>query len=140
MPFEPRLIPRDDEPEDEPALPADLQELAEQLSADASYLAQRFPAPGSAAAPGRAQVATQRRAMVLVAVAAGLSAVAQFAWQGPLVPQARIERAPIAAAESAPVPAFVQPAAFFHELTGPEQEALLDLWDEQQIRQSSFTI
>ena len=138
MPFEPRLILRDDEPEDELALPADLQELAEQLSADASYLAQRFPAPGSTAAPAGAQAKSLRWAMALVAVAAGLSAVAQFTWHSPLAPQAAIEPVSMAAAD--PLPALVQPAAFFHELTGPEQEALLDLWDEQQIRQSSFTI
>ena len=138
MPFEPRLILRDDEPEDELALPADLQELSEQLSADASYLAQRFPAPGSTTAPPRAQAKSLRWAMTMVAVAAGLSAVAQFTWHDPLAPPAAIEPVPVAAAD--PLPALVQPAAFFHELTGPEQEALLDLWDEQQVRQASFTI
>jgi hypothetical protein len=47
MRFEPRLI-RPDEPDDSLELPADLAELAEQLSADADYLAARYPAHADA--------------------------------------------------------------------------------------------
>ena len=43
MRFEPRLV-RPDEPEDDLELPADLADLADQLSADAQYLAARYPA------------------------------------------------------------------------------------------------
>jgi hypothetical protein len=49
MRFEPRLLrPDDNEPDDSLELPDDLVELAEQLCADANYLAARFPASGQA--------------------------------------------------------------------------------------------
>jgi hypothetical protein len=54
MRFEPRLLRPDDEPDDSLELPADLEELAEQLSADADYLAARFPPAGTGRPRGSA--------------------------------------------------------------------------------------
>src|SRR4051812_13624413 len=113
MPFEPRLIPRDDEPEEDLELPADLRELADQLSADASHLAEKYPAPGYGAPSGRAEAVRAtalRLAMALAALAAGLYGVTRVSWQ---TPQGTSERTPVATADPVLVPALVQPAAFF---------------------------
>ncbi len=80
MRFEPRII-RPDEPEEPLDLPADLAELAEQLTADAQWLAERHPgqlpsaqgpAPAPAAAVDRGRRLARAAAVAMLLFGVGL--------------------------------------------------------------------
>ena len=150
MPFD--LIQPDDAPlrgDGEIDLPADLAALGEQLRDDALHLAKRYPAgaeltatrpePASAV---RARSRSWKKVIVLAGsalatVLAGVVAV-QLMDVPPSTP--RVAIAPGASEPLSATPAVI-PAAFapaptisLTELSGPELEALLDLWQREPAR------
>ncbi len=149
MRFEPRLI-RPEEPDDSLDLPADLAELAEQLSADADFLAQRYPAHGHP--QPAAGVDRGRRLVRAVAVAVLLAGIGL--WGGRLwrsVDRPAVDAA-IAADDSQarglPSDENVMPggtvpggaALMFRSLSSGEQEGVLDLLEEQSSDEARVSI
>ena len=169
MRFDPKLVPPAEAPLDahgEIDLPDDLLELASQLREDATYLAAQFPAPAPTIT---AQPVTRRRGWprwvgIGAAVAAALVLMLSLAYRPavspvetaspPMTPPARAHR--LAVAEShppaprEPVPAAsgprIQrlpwaPTPALNEVSGPELEGLLDLWqNEQQVTETRISI
>lgn len=168
--FDPRLIQPDDAPEDacgELDLPDDLLELAAQLGEDANYLAERYPAP--VAEPFVAEVvaarvasATPARRGWVVAAIGGVAAAAMVAIAvqsllpsstlpmaesvaAPAAKPAVVER-PIASSVSAPAGPRIErlpwaPSPAITNVSGPELEGLLDLWqDDQQPTETRIEI
>lgn len=134
MPFDPRH--RLSHPADE--LPADLAELAVQLSADAQRLAERYPAPTPRAArrawwrwrrPGAAAAA-------VIAVALGALAARQFPSSGEPTATHSAPRV-VVGPLGAPLvqPAAVRPSTrlWFEELSTPEREGVLDLLEDESV-------
>ena len=161
MPFEPRLVHPDDpawsdaacDDEGELALPPDLALLAEQLTADAVYIAERHTAAARTTSPLPAtSEGSWRRgltaAVVLLAVSAGIAR--WTSWPTPLqtagpatVQGDRIrlvnDHRQVTSDRKQPADSPL-PAYFFQGLSGPEQEGLLDLLEEESTRQSSLSI
>jgi hypothetical protein len=150
MPFEPRLIRPDDVCDDETelALPADLAALAEQLTADANYIAARYVSPSQ---PARSQAQSvehdSRWHRALTAAAILLIASAGVArWM--TWPQTQHAAAPTmlvnghhhVAGETQPAADSAVPAQFFQGLSGPEREGLLDLLEKEAKQQASLSI
>ncbi len=157
MPFEPRLIRPDDVCDDETelALPADLAELAEQLTADANHIASTYSASSGATlrqaspavpaqlpveAPSRWRRAATAAAILLIASAG----VARWVtW--PETPQAALPTILLGghhhvASDPQPAVDTAVPAQFFQGLSGPEREGLLDLLERDTSQQSSLSI
>lgn len=151
MPFDPKLIPPDDAPllpDGEIDLPADLAALGEQLRDDARHLAQRYPIGGAvvSARPAASRSRPWKRIVVLAAsgLATALAVVVAVQLIGPLGRQNQktmapardvAERAPAAtAAPAASVPGVGSPTTIsLTELSGPELEALIDLWQREPL-------
>jgi hypothetical protein len=138
---------------DDLELPDDLALLAEQLGADAEYLAARYPADATdrAVRPRVARVAGSRLRMVWSSAAAILL-VATGIWSGSRLVETE-QPAPLASVvapssgqatltvDVAPPADFpATPAMYFQDLSGPEQEGLLDLFEEESLPQSSLSI
>lgn len=162
MPFDPKLIQPDDAPEDafgEIDLPDDLLELAAQLGDDAAYLAERYPATATEPLVARAMPATNpvrrhiRRWVALASSAAALLVALGLWWQPqerPATPVAEIEmptseppvapkhlsNAPVTSVSTRPGPRIERlpwaPTPAIGEVTGPELEGLLDLWQNDE--------
>ena len=155
MPFDPKIIAADDAFDSgaELKLPADLALMAEQLGDDAARLSACYPPP---VAPALAAVSRQQtaapsisrksawltRSLAGTALAAGLvtiSLVASNAYR----PQRGNHSSPAAAHEapslddSAPVP--VTPASWLGDTSGPELEALMDLWEQEKHKKASLS-
>ena len=151
MPFDPKLIQPDDAPlrgDGEIDLPADLAALGEQLRDDAQHLAARYPT-GSELAANRPVPASARRPdrwkKVMVLAASGLAAALAVVVAVQLMnsPQSNPEVATVPVAPrndpnepTAEVSAAAAPVATVSltELSGPELEALLDLWQREPAR------
>ena len=145
------LIPPDDAPlrsDGEIDLPADLAALGDQLRDDALHLAARYPS-GSELAASRPVPASPRRPdrwkKVMVLAASGLAAALAVVVAVQLVNSPRsnpeVATAPIAPRNDpnepiAEVSAAVAPVPTISltELSGPEFEALLDLWQREPAR------
>jgi hypothetical protein len=159
MSFEPRLL-RQDEPDDEAELPADLVELAAQLSADAKHLAQCFPAatsqsPAPIVDPARRLLRGAAAAVFLCGVgmlagrlwhhaarpsrpAEGLSAAKTTVGKGEVsAPATGVQFNPLAVDRLA-VPGAA--GLLFGSLSGGEQEGVLDLLEEQPADEAQVSI
>jgi hypothetical protein len=149
MPFD--LIQPDDAPllpGGEIDLPADLAALGEQLRDDALHLAKRYPAATQTELarrePATRSLSWKKLAVLatsgLATVLAGVFAV-QFGMSqrggpqklnAPAVPVAKADEPSAAAAVPATIAA--PPTISLTELSGPELEALLDLWQREPDR------
>jgi hypothetical protein len=160
MPFDPKLIHPDDAPllpGGELALPDELAHLAEQLRDDAAHLASRYPAEsfGARAAgdylsehmPARnaSWVRSTAIAGALLASVASLVVSVSVQWfptsgagptgnglvRAPSAPNSAVPRVPLSV--EAPIPSLVPATTTLSlgELSGPEREALLDLWHSE---------
>jgi hypothetical protein len=146
MTFDPRLIPPDDAPlksDGEIDLPADLAALGEQLRDDALHLAARYPAAATdrpvPATAERSRSRVWKKFAILATSALATALVGVIAVQ---LANSRLKNAPVAKApgpnintgESAAVPLTAPPTISLTELSGPELEALLDLWQREPAR------
>jgi hypothetical protein len=148
MPFDPKLIQPDDAPllpSGEIDLPADLAALGEQLRDDAQHLAQRYPAAATGAGVALASGRRPWKKIVVLAgsgLATALAVVVAVQVIGPLGRQNQTTMAPahnalehapaVTAAPVASVPGAGSPATIsLTELSGPELEALIDLWQRE---------
>lgn len=167
--FDPKLVSPAEAPLDahgEIDLPDDLLELASQLRDDAAYLAAQFPAgaPTIAAEPVTRRRGWTRFVGIGAAVAAALVLMISLAYRpavGPvetaspaIAPPANTHRVaavePHAPASRESVPAAsgprIQrlpwaPTPALNEVSGPELEGLLDLWqNEQQVTETRISI
>lgn len=163
VPFDPKLIQPDDAPEDacgEIDLPDDLLELAAQLTDDAAYLAERYPAPSAeplvAEVIAEAQPALRvvmRRWVAGASIAAAVLVAIGLSWQPFGQPQTPLTEVKTPASEpiiaaSISAPASINavstrpgprierlpwaPTPAIGEVTGPELEGLLDLWQNDE--------
>jgi hypothetical protein len=154
MPFDPKIIRENDADLDATAdlqLPADLALMAEQLGDDAARLAACYPPPVPAAIQPAAHLATpnSRRmgywlsrslagtalAMALVAI----SLVAPKAYRprpGNNFLPAAVHEVP-SPPNSVRVP--VTTASWLGDTTGPELEALMDLWAQENREKASLS-
>jgi hypothetical protein len=153
MPFDPRLIQPDDAPllpDGEIDLPPDLAALGEQLRDDALHLAARYQ-PGSAvgrelvqpASASRVRSRTWKKVAVLATsgLATVLAGVLDVQMLGSRQANPRVAVAPDAPQENPSEPAAIPaslptsigspPMVSLTELSGPELEALLDLWQRE---------
>jgi hypothetical protein len=149
MPFDPKLIHPENAPllpDGEIDLPPELAALADQLRDDSAHLAARYPAARSdaqvAARPATRRKWTKIAALAASAAATLLVSVVAIEWFG-----GAAERSPIVANQPADRPALANPGApasaavptvthgsaaiSLTELSGPELEALLDLWQRE---------
>lgn len=160
MSFDPKLI-QDDEPQDsagagesrdptwdELDLPDDLQALAEQLCGDAARLAALYPAEShdekimpSEAALAKTGLAPRwmSQAALATATVVVLAAGIQF-WFARPVPQQAAQRNPSPANVTTELPPPTITPSIFQALTAPEQEAMLDLMENEQLGQASLSI
>lgn len=152
------------------ALPAEFAELAAQLVDDAVFLADCYPANASGnhetvmpgLAPGRAPWSVRHRAAIVAAgvmLAVGLgimgnrlgdrpsvvhrSAQAKLIVASPIVvgPSLTERRAvEISSSESLSQSGPPLPVLSFQELSGPEQEAVIDLFEAKALEQESLSI
>lgn len=153
MPFDPKLIPPDDaplRPDGEIDLPAELAALGEQLRDDAQHLAKRYPAARDGAAPvaivARARARSWGKVAVLAASAAATVLAGVVALQIAIPQKATpsVAERPDSAGNNAVVAPEAVPAAgesigspttvSLTELSGPELEALIDLWQREPSR------
>ena len=162
MQFDPKLI-RDDDAnfEGDLQLPDDLALMAQQLGDDAARLAATYPPPMPAVLASAGQVTPRRknawlmRSLAGTALAVGLvtiSLVALNSQQPPDVNLATpkiVDRSPPAGSlvvhespvtRSNPPTVPVTPASWLGDTSGPELEALMDLWEKDQpaVRSLSF--
>lgn len=159
-PFEYDDIERETDRDEFPSL--ELEALAEQLADDARMLAERYPAPATPPLTAFATSADQRPSPELasarwprwrkIAAASVLVAAAMGIWIGTRgdnrrewavdVGQANQElrAANPPANDLQPVGRQPLPAVSFQEFTGPEQEAVLDLLEENALSQGSLSI
>jgi hypothetical protein len=148
MPFDPKLIQPDDAPllpNGEIDLPADLAALGEQLRDDAAHLATRYPATVQASPLSVRRLRWSKISVLLTSVAATVLAGA-VAMQLPLHRKATPKLAetpklsespqrgsPALAPAAIPAPVAGSPTAVsLTELSGPELEALMDLWQRSE--------
>lgn len=157
MPFDPRLIQPDDAPllpDGEIDLPADLAALGEQLRDDALHLAVRFPATGDSRGELAALTpASRARSWQKIAVlaASGLASVLAGVFAVQMIGQPSVDspiaaqpvaprdnsREPAGGAPPATIPASSSTTVSLTDLSGPELEALLDLWQREPNRADS---
>lgn len=135
--FAPRLVgerAEDDELAVPDEWPADLEALAEQLTSDAEFLAATYPATEPVASATQVHAASVRRfsrwpwwaaAVLLVLAGTGVRTLMQQQNRAP-APVVELA-APWQAPREQPL---VTPAVGFHELTPPEQEAVLDIIED----------
>ena len=164
MPFDPKLIREEDAGfEGDLKLPDDLALMAEQLGDDAARLAATYPPPVPAvlAVSREASAAQSRRTSWLTrslagtALAAGLVTISLVASNSyrpqnanhplPATAPSPVSRALVvhespALKGSQPQRIPVTPASWLGDTSGPELEALMDLWEQDQpaIRSLSF--
>jgi len=148
MPFEPRLIRPDDACDDETelALPADLAALAEQLTADAKFIASRHTSPlqpvrSSAVAPDSRWHRGLTAAAILLVASAGVAR--WMTWpehHQAAVPAMLVNGHHHVAGDPQPAADAAVPADFFQGLSGPEREGLLDLLEKDATEQVSLSI
>lgn len=160
MPFDPKLVQPDDAPlkaGDEIDLPDNLAALGEQLRDDAMHLATCYPAAGRELGLLPQNVARWRsRKWIKIAVLASTAAatllitvatIRQFsaaramrptgpalaAIQSPAEASGALDAARAAdpASPALPIPAASSTSVSLTELSGPEFEALLDLWQRE---------
>ena len=164
MPFDPNIIRADDASfEGDLKLPDDLALMAEQLGDDAARLAATYPPPVPAvlAAVSRQEKAAQTRrtswltrSLAGTALAAGLvtiSLVASNSYQPqnanhPLPAVAPSPASGTVVVHEAPAPTGSQPqkipvtpASWLGDTSGPELEALMDLWEQDQPAAGSLS-
>ena len=167
--FDPKLVPPAEAPLDahgEIDLPDDLLELASQLRDDATYLAAAFPAaaPAKLAEPVTRRHGWTRWTGIGAAVAAALVLMLSLAYRPAgrpvetaspaTAPPTNVHRVAVAEAHAPaprePVPATTgpriqrlpwAPIPALIEVSGPELEGLLDLWqNEQQVTETRISI
>jgi hypothetical protein len=159
MPFEPKLVQPDDAPlkaDGEIDLPDNLAALGEQLRDDALHLAACYPAAGrelgllsQTRAGSRSRSWTKIAVLVSTAAATLLVSVATIRqFSGPRATRQTVSalaaihtpaeasaldaaRAADPASPALPVPAVSSTSVSLTELSGPEFEALLDLWQRE---------
>jgi hypothetical protein len=132
----------------------DLEALAEQLRHDACFLAERYPARLPEAIPAmpwarRLAPAIWSSAAAAVLLACfGIWGLANGSWEleGKTAPAARSTyprrydgQAHRASPARRGIPRSL-PATFFHDLTGPEKEAVLDVFEERNLVHPSLSI
>jgi len=134
--------------DDDADLPADLAEAALQLSADAQWLSSVYPAAHGEVVPAAPFVTSQpavrpRRtyrwaAAAVVLLALGVGAVAYRANTGDVPREINVAQVtePAAVSREPAADPVVMPAVVFGELSGAEQEAVLDLLEGQASRLS----
>ncbi|MFN0018304.1 MAG: hypothetical protein ACKVP0_08600 [Pirellulaceae bacterium] len=162
MPFDPKLI-RDDDAnfEGDLQLPDDLALMAQQLGDDAARLAATYPPPMPVVLADARQVAPRRknawlmRSLAGTALAVGLVTISVVALNTQQPPDANlatpkiVDRSPPAGSlvvhespvtRSNPPTVPVTPASWLGDTSGPELEALMDLWEKDQpaVRSLSF--
>ena len=162
MQFDPKLI-RDDDAnfEGDLQLPDDLALMAQQLGDDAARLAAIYPPPMPAVLASVGQVAPRRkdawfmRSLAGTALAVGLATISLVALntqqpqdanlatpkiveQSPSAGSLVVYEPPVARLNQPTVP--VTPASWLGNTSGPELEALMDLWEKDQpaVRSLSF--
>ncbi len=154
MPFEPRLFRDDDADDAAIGLPAEFAVLGQQLADDADFLASRYPsAPMRDATMELATSSDRRRRLVRWGGAAAAILLTIGGWQ--LVesrmadhgqPPAALPVTPLAVVNpSVIVPKRVAtddilPASVFRGLTGAEQEAVLDLMQDDPHQRGELSI
>jgi len=163
MPFDPKLIPEDNAGfEGDLKLPDDLAVMAEQLGEDAARLAATYPPRRRTElcsvqpVPSRRSSTWLARSLAGTALAAGLvtiSLVAMNSYQPDEQPaavrssgdengntQAQPHRPAHAGRSPAEREIPVTPASWLGDTSGPELEALMDLWEQDQpkVRSLSF--
>ena len=164
MPFDPNIIREEDAGfEGDLKLPDDLALMGEQLGDDAARLAATYPPPVPAvlAAVSRREKAAQTRrtswltrSLAGTALAAGLVTISLVA-SNSYRPQNANHPLPAAASpvsralvvnEKAPTPTGSQPqkipvtpASWLGDTSGPELEALMDLWEQDQPAAGSLS-
>ena len=162
MPFDPKLIREDNASfEGDLQLPDDLALMAQQLGDDAARLAATYPPPMPAVLASVRQVAPRRknawlmRSLAGTALAAGLVTISLVAWntqqpndanlatpkivdQSPPARSLVVHESPVTQSNPPTVP--VTPASWLGDTSGPELEALMDLWEKDQpaVRSLSF--
>lgn len=133
---------------------ADLELLADQLRQDADYLAMRYPAcvperlPTVSLARRFAPALWSSAAAALLLVATGVWGVASGTIElidppAPVRPHPATQRLTLQDRRPSPVKRELprsMPATFFHDLTGPEKEAVLDLFEERKLVHPSLSI
>lgn len=150
--------PRETRLTDELDLPDDLALLAEQLGADADFLAARYPADATDrvirptavhfaadhVATGRVRWAWLSVAALLFVAAGIWSGSGMFEHQQPSAvvstDGSRTPQTKSTADVALPSELPVTPSMYFQDLSGPEQEGLLDLFEEESLPQSSLSI
>jgi peptidoglycan/LPS O-acetylase OafA/YrhL len=166
MPFDPKLVNEDEAGfEGDLKLPDDLALMAEQLGDDAARLAATYPPPvpavlaasreASAAQSSSRRKAWLTRSLAGTALAVGIvtiSLVASNSYQPqnanhPLPAVAPLPASGSLVVHEAPTPKGTQPqkipvtpASWLGDTSGPELEALMDLWEHDQpaVRSLSF--
>lgn len=163
MAFEPRIV-RPDEPrsnldqqnshgnsEREPEvveadlwLPDDLQELANQLTADAARLAASFPAEPPAL-DTRLPVVRRWRPWAMAAAVIGVAVVSHWEFSDHLAGPLPLAIHPIGVSRPADgsqpmTEVGIAPAFLLENLTGPEREGVLDLLEQQTLSAESVSI
>ena len=166
MPFDPNIIREEDASfEGDLKLPDDLALMAEQLGDDAARLAATYPPPvpavlavsreASAAQSSSRRKAWLTRSLAGTALAAGLVTISLVASNSyrpqnanhplPTTASSPVSRALVvqespALKGSQPQRIPVTPASWLGDTSGPELEALMDLWEQDQpaIRSLSF--
>jgi hypothetical protein len=165
MPFDPNIVREDDASfEGDLKLPDDLALMGEQLGDDAARLAAAYlpPVPAVLAAVSRQEKVTQSRrtswltrSLAGIALAAGLVTISLVASNSyrpqnanrslPVVAPSPasgslVEHEAPAPKDSQPQKIPVTPASWLGDTSGPELEALMDLWEQDQpaIRSLSF--
>lgn len=158
----PRPFQDDDSDRDEFPSP-EFEVLAEQLAEDARMLAERFPAPMPAQLPSLATSANRHSSQETgsagrprwrkIVAASVLVVAAMGTWfgtrlninQGKWAVDARQAKQDLREVNPTvndlpPVGRQPLPAVSFQEFTGPEQEAVLDLLEENALSQGSLSI
>ncbi len=155
MPFDPKLIREDDAnfERGDLQLPDDLAHLAEQLGDDAARLAAIYPAPTPKVLAVSLQPTSRRhtwltRSFAGTALAAGLVTISIWASNSyqpfgehphpAIVPAPTTNTFVVTPSAEPSIP--VTPASFLGDTSGPELEALMDLWEQDQpaVRSLSF--
>lgn len=162
MPFDPKLIREEDANfEGDLQLPDDLALMAQQLGDDATRLAACYPPPvPSVLATVRHVAPRQKNAWLMrslagIALTTGLVTISLLAWNSrqqqdanhalpaaaatlPASGSLIVHEGPAARNNLPTVP--VTPASWLGDTSGPELEALMDLWEKDQpaVRSLSF--
>lgn len=164
MPFDPRVIRSDDLPPPTHLLPPVLEALGQQLADDADLLARCYPAddPLASGASTRPPIVRPpsrwprplggHRVAAAAVLLVALGSVC--AWQGlyrppggPATqtaarpPQTSVRPVPQSPPDQAPLPrGAALPTTVFQDLSGPEQEAVLDLLERDLYSSASLSI